>query len=461
MKKINIIVLLFLSVFVVSCASVNPPVNNIIEIDKKGDPNLPGDNKRLTKQEYADHIKNVLEFKEKKKIIIYIHGGLNYIRTSEKRAKFLSKELDKDGYHPIFIHWRSGLGSSYIEHLFFQRQGEHWNIFGPLSSPFVLLTDIGRGVFRTPMIWVYQTASYVKALGLTFSDNVGSALDNSEMLKKTGTIDYKDGIDLRPKKLKTPQGIVGLGQLGLSFVTAPVFDAIGTGAWDVMKRRTDALFTKAHSDSHKNIEEYCELKKGALTTFFDKLKEKVVDSNGRPKDEYEIILVGHSMGTIVANQILQRWPEISYNKIIYMAAACNIKNFELSVVPYLKKNKSTHFFNYVLHRKAENYESHIYGLGGVGSLLVQIDNFYANPVSEKERTLGKWENVMNGLNYFDKDIYGQLHIRTMDYDLKLLEWTWVEDHKGYPIKHGQFGTAYGFWKEDLSKQMRLEEEPEK
>ncbi len=455
MKNIPFVIPM-LSLLLMSCTHVaNPPVNHIIEIDKKGNPNMPGGDAMLDTKAFDAHLEKVLDFGDKKKIIIYIHGGLNTIKSSEERAKWLSDELIKEDYHPVFIHWRSGLFTSYGEHLFTQRQGEHWSFWGPVSSPWVLVMDFGKAIARTPMVWFYQSISYLKALGYQ-TPKVKNAMNISRLLEQDESFDYSEGEDSRSAGMEVSQGVFGVGQFIISLVTAPIFDAVGTGAWDVMKRRTDILFTKADTDSNVDLKAYAEGKQGALVQFFEKLKDKVTDpSTGKPREDYEITLVGHSMGTIVASQILSRWQEIRYRKIIFMAAACTIKDFELSVVPYMRQG-DTHFYNYVLHRKAENYESHFWGLGGVGSLLVQIDNFYANPVSEKERTFGKWENVMNGINYIPQDIQDRIHIRAMPYDLEFNEWIGVSRHQGYPVKHGLFGSAYGFWKDDLSRQMQTE-----
>lgn len=442
----NIIPLLLIFSLVVACSSkaVNPPVDNIIEINKMGDAKRPGPGEDM---DYEAHIKNVLDTHGKTKIAIYIHGGLNTTNDSECRAEKLAENFSAKGYHPIFVHWRSGLGTTYWEHLWNHRQGEYWMIWGPITSPLVLVTDLGTSIFRTPMIWWYQLVSLVRGMGWELPQ-YANALSVSDKLVVENTIDYDPGVDLRGNGLKNVQGVMGVREFANSMITAPIFDAVGTNAWDVMNRRTDVMFAKPVTndflDTYSTISEFNARKTGSLRQFFETLAE----AHKTKLKDVEIILIGHSMGTIIASEVLARRPEINFSKIIYMAAACSIKDYELSVQPYLKKHPNTQFYNYMLHPKAENYETHLLGFGGTGSLLVQIDNFYANPVSERERTLGKWENVMNGFNYFSEDIYPQLHFRTMDYetDYKKVIFYHSGEKAKEPVKHGDFGDPDGFAK---------------
>ncbi|MBU0730510.1 MAG: hypothetical protein KKE17_12450 [Proteobacteria bacterium] len=442
----------FIVLFLLSacCTATNTPVENIIEIDKKGRPGIPDSDAIFTRKDYEEHLeKNLLNFGNKKKVIIFIHGGLNTTECSEVRAEELKTKFG-DEYHPVFIHWRSDLTTTYIEHLWNHRQGEHWDFWGPVTSPIVFGIDIGKGIVRTPMIWWYQLVSFLKACGYDAA-HYENAKKIGTLLENDPRVNYTPGEDYRGNSLEIFQGVIGFFEFAGSLITAPLFDAVGTGSWDVMKRRTDTMFatmfTADDLDEYKSLDEYERMKQGSLAIFFEKLKTKNLSG-------VEVILVGHSMGTIVASEILSKWPEIQYDRIIFMAAACTIKDFERSVAPYLKKHPDTEFYNYTLHPKAENYEAHFGGFGGTGSLLVQIDNFYANPVSEKERTLGKWENIMNGFNYFDDEILGRLHFCTMDYDPTVKN-IFGKENPNPPIKHGDFGASNNFWKEDYCKTSRI------
>ena len=420
--------LIFCTLLFSGCAITSPPKNHVIAIDKRGFPVNPENQTVFNAVDYQQHISDVLTT-SKDKIIVYIHGGLNTPNSTNKRVRKLSESMLNQGYHPIFINWRSGFFTTYGDHLFNQRQGEYWPTAGLLTFPFIFASDIARGVSRLPMNWWHQIGSYLKGVSFdacnTSSPNEKNAVElncNYISTHQFGEITkITDQYDTRSVVKKVGDSTLGGVELLSGLVTAPLFDAAGTGSWDVMKQRTEIMFSKAKpydATGYNDINSYTDAREGALSTFLKSL-EGVTNK--------EIILIGHSMGAIVANKILIQHPDIKYSRIIYMAAACSIKDFRTSVIPYLNNNKNTKFYNYTLHPVAENLESHGYGFGGTGSLLNQIDSFYENPVFENQRTLGKWVNVMNGINFLNVDnVQSQIFLRTMKLD------------KAYPTTHGAF-----------------------
>jgi pimeloyl-ACP methyl ester carboxylesterase len=124
--------------------------------------------------------------------------------------------------------------------------------------------------------------------------------------------------------------------------------------------------------------------------------------------ERRIVLVGHSAGTIVASEMLARYPKIKYSHIVYMAAACSINDLEKSVLPYLQLHCTdpvpTRFYDLCLHPQHEVDEWRLQQVtlsngfeefvAERGSLLEWIDNFYSTPESFMDRMLGKWENII-------------------------------------------------------------------
>jgi hypothetical protein len=467
--------------FLVGCATTKYNDNQIkeafkqhvIAIDKVGD---LVDSKEIsvksytTEDQYIDEILN----KSKGKIIIYIHGGLNGPGSTNVRLKELSGLMLQDGYYPIFISWRSGPFTTYWDHLVNQRQGENWPIAGALTSPLILASDLGRGLTRLPISWWYQINSYSK--GISFDPC--SKQNPSERNATTLSCNYISGIpgkdkfgeitkltpnyDGRTSAERIWDGFIGGAKLFPGLAVVPIADSLATGAWDVMKQRTEVMFTKVKpwkAEGYTSVDSYTKNREGALTKFLTKLSKV---------ENKEIILIGHSMGTIVANKILLQQPDLHFSRIIYMAAACSIKDFQAAVIPYLQnpkhkktdQNEGTEFYNYTLHPVAENLES--YRIVGAGSLLTLIDNVFENQVFENHKTLGKWVNVMNGINFFNVDgIQKQIYLRTM----KL-------DEKFFPIRHGDFdepkysgctmddGKTYhkcadrpGFWTKDFGKVM--------
>ena len=103
---------------------------------------------------------------DKNKIVIYIHGGLNYPSSSVEKANDLTWHIEQSGYVPYFIDWRSGFISTYKEHLFHDRQGEYYEFlkWGWITFPFILAEDIGRGLTRAPMRLFQVVNNYGKSI---------------------------------------------------------------------------------------------------------------------------------------------------------------------------------------------------------------------------------------------------------------------------------------------------------
>lgn len=445
--------------------------DNVIAIGKNGNPVDPLDPdrvKELDRDKFQNLINRVLAT-QKRKIIIYIHGGLNTPRTEISKANEILNYLKRQDVAPfvdykiIFINWRSGLLTTYYDHLFNQRQGENWPKAGFITAPFVFTSDIFRGVAHTPSNWLFQTNDYMRAVSFDPCYSIMPSLKNATYINCLNHAEKEDFgeisqltdmSDSRSTIKKISDNTIGALKLLAGLATAPLFDAIGSGAWSVMKQRTEVMFVKQKPDSrpeYSDIESYDAIRSGALSIFLTALEKT------QKREEKEIVLVGHSMGSIVANNMLLDRPNIKYSKIIYMAAACSIKDFSGAVVPYLKNNPKTNFYNYSLHPVAENLEDHLYGFGGTGSLLNQIDNIYETPVFENHRTLGKWVNIMNGINYFNTgEAKSQIFLRTMA----------LKYNEGYPTEHGEFdeikllmndsGTpakiGKEFWTENYNKQ---------
>ena len=65
--------------------------------------------------------------------------------------------------------------------------------------------------------------------------------------------------------------------------------------------------------------------------------------------DYEITLIGHSLGTVALDELIQKHPDLCYENIVYMGAASSIRSFRDKVVPYLEQNGEANFYNLSLH----------------------------------------------------------------------------------------------------------------
>jgi len=188
-------------------------------------------------------------------------------------------------------------------------------------------------------------------------------------------------------------------------------------------------------------------RQGAVEMFFVALNEQFKGRWNLPK----IVLAGHSMGCIVACEALSRHPEIHYDDIVFLAAACSIAEYRRAVIPYLGQpaNLTTKFYNLCLYPAVERGEK---PLGKVdliarGSLLMWIDSFLAQPESEQDRTMGRWDNCI--LHAGNPDIPQNVAPRVT---FKAFGRGRVKDGKLIdPTEHGEFSQttnknlAFRFW----------------
>lgn len=148
-------------------------------------------------------------------------------------------------------------------------------------------------------------------------------------------------------------------------LTAPFIDAFGKSAWEIMLRSTDLLYhTDGDFSTASDVAKRAHMEKGyqhvqadgGLSVFMRRLQEELERNGGA--DAWDITLVGHSMGTIVLNRLIHDFGTspsgtMPFNRIVYMAAAASVKEYEDSVFPYLAKNPRAQFYHLTLHVRAE------------------------------------------------------------------------------------------------------------
>ena len=106
--------------------------------------------------------------------------------------------------------------------------------------------------------------------------------------------------------------------------TTPFIDAGGKNAWDTMLRRTQTAFQRSHTLDIEENDKYnvaYSPPDGALSVLMDALSELYSqDSN------YVFTLIGHSLGPVMINELIRRYPQLPYPNIVYMAPACSIRD---------------------------------------------------------------------------------------------------------------------------------------
>ena len=462
MKKVFSIVLFILLIGIISgCSkklgcrtpdsesqSTNPNVSDhFIFIDDDG---VMRDKNNTKVIEYEGKINSIYDkFDEIRgndtdwKMTIYIHGGLNSFEDAKKKVKNTYKRMLHDKQYPVFICWKSGEFSNYGSHLFEIRNGEKDRIKAIFTSPFILAEDMLRSIARIPISWgnMIEHNALIKSISeeQRIADNIESGiLELCGKTKKRYLIDCEDKEDKKNNNISNKHDVIDYITFlnPVKFITSPFLDAAGKGSWQSMLRRTDLVL-----NSQKGFDGSADNKSlTAAYYFLFKLNKKCKeDSKDASIKDTKKILIGHSMGTIIANNILTKFPDINFDKIVYMAAACKIKDLETVMVPWMmmEKHKDSHFYNLSLHPHRDIDEKSYFDFIPRGSLLIWIDDFLGEVNSFQDRTAGFWFNIIRSAEIiFPIDIRDRVHLTK--YGIKDCS----------PQEHGDFNN-FNFWNEDF------------
>lgn len=406
--------------------------------------------------EFDKHAKNIIESIRaakdgRKNILIYIHGGLNTPSFSRNRAieqsfiisRYQDKKDEKNGtrqYYPIFINWNSGLTSSYMEKILFVRQGRRISgIQAYLTAPLNLVSDMAQAIARIPSTWEKSTSRFVQT---KFFDK----LEECDEIKKNKT-QYKieaslvcDG-KLRDSFAEADRTFRFIASWPFRLLGSPLVDAFGETAWISMLRRTRLIFRTP--EEFENFEIHADTNRFnglADVSSFLRMLEDEVSKNGN-SEGYSITLISHSMGAIIANDIIRYFPKLPYKNIVYMAAASSISHVQETVVPLLSRpGNKVRFYNLMLHPDAESREYTLKGIGPTGSLLEWIDEYYTNPATLTDRRFGNWRNLFYTRRMMPKEARNHMTFKVFGFTRKL----------NNPMRHGDFsGTDQCYWRPEF------------
>lgn len=373
-----------------------------------------------------------------KKILVFVHGGLNNRKTTFKLALSQYHHILKDGYYPIFLNWRSGMFETYGEHLFQIRDGKRQTGLAVVTSPLYLAKDLGASVVEAPIHWGHQGMLWASTVlnPRDVDGEVSQCAENKPMkpFKGVNACFNRDSLSDGGRIL---DALKFAAQSPFKVVLTPLTASLGKSAWDNMLRRTRTLF---NSDPEFDPEDACHLEamkhprgSGVGAVFFKRLV------NIQKTNKMDLTLIGHSMGTIVLNRALSKYPQLEVRNIVYMAAADSIRTTHAAVGGYLEENPTTRFFNLSLHPDADAREASGMGFAPSGSLLEWIDDMYDDPLTPIDRTMGKWDNVKDALHLFDETGIGdRVHLRVFGHG------------KCDPTTHGAFNdTHMSYWRENF------------
>jgi len=206
-------------------------------------------------------------------------------------------------------------------------------------------------------------------------------------------------------------------------------------------------------------------RKGAVWHFTSQLEENLVKRDS--KNQPTLTIIGHSMGAIVACEMLERFHRLAVDNVVLMAAACSIRDFKDKIIPYFQEQElradfakvapgqtklyapliKTHLYNLCLNDTAEHIEPNPgqLDLSQRGSLLTWIDTLYQSPESENDRTFGRWVNAVLSTDDIPSNLLDRISIKSFGMDRPRKEnstvYTEVESATKVidePTKHGEF-----------------------
>ncbi len=460
--------------------------------------------------EYQAHLEGMFqEIKRssgegKRRVMLFIHGGLNTQVGSLQRlvdsfedSKTRVDLIKEAGYYPIFVNWSSSLWSSYFEHLFRIRQGQRWSWYTGIPSSLVMFpVDLTRSLVRAPLAWgvqIHNDLQTVENFRNYFEPDLSDKVSAELLCRYNLGPDFKSCVDTiqfrkppycvpftieaTPKPhmppLRNPSKDTfqiahgedgrGCGEMnlrGLSyFVTlpaklaiAPILDTFGTSAWINMKRRIHLLFhseaemiSSAITDQASAENQLANIPaSGGLSIFMQRFISEVKNDADH---EWEVVLVGHSMGTIVINELIRNYGSrvgfdgagLNITNIIFLAAASTITDYEGSILPYLETHPNTQFYNFMLHPIAERGEIQdgMLDLPPRGSLLVWLDQFLTTPETVRHLTLGRYENFLRAIHETPQMVRPRIKLRTYS--------AGIQESDTNPQSHSEMAERFRFW----------------
>ncbi|HEY0782655.1 MAG TPA: hypothetical protein VGE98_09390, partial [Thermoanaerobaculia bacterium] len=257
-----LVTLVAASTLLVSCSSTHktPPRANLLMADERGRPLDPAPPyKRLQVEQLDAAIDHVFESlsaycadKKPCKILWFFHGGLNSHGDSVDRAAKLSQRICHDGSFPIFFSWDSSLAASWWDHVAHIHSGFWTGSTTDFLAPYFVAVDEVKGVAQAPLAWWSELRhTFLGSLGYRIDRNVLASYhelvlpEDAERAISVNELpgDRSNLYDDRSLSEKVLPGAVLPLTLATKIMLPPlVIQGPGSGAWDVMRRRTAVLF---------------------------------------------------------------------------------------------------------------------------------------------------------------------------------------------------------------------------
>lgn len=398
---------------------------------------------------YLDSMMVALDHSRAKRILIYVHGGMNRLQEGPERNWALYQAMSAAGdtaeMFPIFVNWESGMHASYVQHLIHIRQGQYENsLWWKGVMPYVYSVDFMSGVLRSPFPVGSAIANRVRSdADLRRNERAAAMSAARRPASRVTTLSSGMRVDsgyFLPRRTWFRRAL-SFPAAPFQFAAAPFVDMFGDPAWANMHRRTSELFRR---DSDEPSASYRE-SDGALAVLLRRLERYVADTAHRRRDSLDVVLIGHSMGAIVLTRFI-RDSRLPISNIVFMASAATVREFETTVVPYLEAHPRVQFYNLTLHKSCEILETHVGGLSPNGSLLVWLDDYLTHPETPDDYMVGRWRSLPAVLERVPPSVAPQVTFKGFGYRDPTVPGSFGAGNSK-PCQHGEFSdTASRFWR---------------
>lgn len=425
-------------------------------------------------------------------LAFYFNGGLISAAEARNTAAASWRQAEADGVYPIYMIWPTGGFASWWEDTTRVRNGRHLSSPNYVTSGFRILGDLLTGIGRTPDAWIGSFQEFAASgFGLGSPELMLRPTDE-EMRILNGTVTaernlvFSDDVDERagsagPTTLaEGPLGYVHFAATSpFRALSTPLVVGFGQAMWENMGRRTRTSIHQASEfpptelDPGQRARWMRDLQRfprgtGGFARYFhwlesciagqptigasaecplDDLPEKLAMSPGEahPKEllaDARIDMIGHSMGTIVVNELLEAFPRLPYENIVFMGGAATIRDSVDALAPVLRLGGGcTRFFNLSLHPMNEARESSSGGFAVSGSMLVWIDEMFERPKTLPDRTIGQWRNVRMVKPALPRDLQRLMLFKVFD------RHAGDPPEASNPLSHGAFNDeGVRFWR---------------
>ncbi|MCX7384505.1 MAG: hypothetical protein NT133_24510, partial [Alphaproteobacteria bacterium] len=370
-------------------------------------------------------------------LMVFIHGGLTSQRRGLERALENIPLIADNGdifkqiggtellagseAFPLFLNWPSSFIDTYADSVTHYAQGEYGGPLRSAEAPLYLLNDIAEAVIKMPLDMLKAGHRHLAPSfdlaggrgGCDFGANFGC-----------NTFGHTWERPLQTTAIYT-------ATLPTRLITVPALD-IGTRAWKNMVARTRfgveryvtaeqqaaVLSTALRPLDAKTKDKQRILTTGVFRLFFERYAARFASAatatGGMAACDPRaprITLIGHSMGAMVANELLREFPRLGYQNIVFMAGAGSIRDFRVTTEVVLRNPRcpaDLRFYNLTLHEDWDRKSIELGGAAPMGSLLEWIDDIFEYPVTPADRTIGKWRNIVYAQDQFHPDAIGRM-----------------------------------------------------